>query len=121
MENLIRKEILEYGTFGGNFPYGINYPELPEKCIDITEEQRIFIDDNKSKLVYDETQDGIFVNPIGIVDISDTQEYKDKIALVAKNATIAELKLQIEELDKKRIRAVCEMEIKDPTIKIYLL
>jgi hypothetical protein len=48
-----------------------------------------------------------------LADISDTQEYKDKIAQEQKEIQKAELQSQIDELDKKRIRAVCEMEIKD--------
>lgn len=85
MENLIRKEILEDGTFGGNFPYGINYPELPEKCIDITEEQRQYIDDHITTTVYDSSQDGIFNgNPKGVIDISQTPDYLAKELAKAK-------------------------------------
>lgn len=49
-----------------------------------------------------------------LTDISNTQEYQDKITQEEKEATLADLKSQVEELDKKRIRAVCEPEIKDP-------
>lgn len=77
---MIRKEICEDNTFGGNFPYNINYPKLPEKLIDITDEQRIYIDNNKSKLIYDATQKGIFESPRGVVDISNTNAYKAKVA-----------------------------------------
>lgn len=48
-----------------------------------------------------------------LTDISMTREYQEKIAQQEKEATLADLKFQIEELDKKRIRAVCEPQIKD--------
>jgi hypothetical protein len=48
-----------------------------------------------------------------LIDISEADEYKDKIAQEQKEIQKAELQSQIDELDKKRIRAVCEMEIKD--------
>lgn len=75
MTNLLRKEIKTDGTFGGNYPYEIDYSILPEKYIEITEEQRDFIDNNLNKLRYDKTQGGIFEKPKGIVDISQTPEY----------------------------------------------
>lgn len=48
-----------------------------------------------------------------IVDISQTQEYKDKIAQEQNAAKKIDLLSQIEELDKKRIRAIAEPSIKD--------
>ena len=66
---MIRKEIKEDNTFGGNYPYEIDYSNLPSILIDITEEQRDYIDANIDKLRY---IDG------AIVDISDTEEYKNK-------------------------------------------
>lgn len=48
-----------------------------------------------------------------LTDVSGTQGYQDKVAQREKETTMADLKLQIEELDKKRIRAVCEPELKD--------
>lgn len=48
-----------------------------------------------------------------LTDISGTQEYLDKVAQQERESTWADLKLQIKELDEKRVRAVCEPEIKD--------
>lgn len=72
---LIRKEIKQDGTFGGNYPYSIDYPTLPIKFIEITEGQRDYIDSHLDILRYDESQDGIFDNPKGIVDFSNSLEY----------------------------------------------
>lgn len=48
-----------------------------------------------------------------LTDISGTPEYQGKITQREKEAMVTDLKLQIEELDKKRVRAICEPEIKD--------
>lgn len=48
-----------------------------------------------------------------LTDISDTQGYKDKIAQREKEITLSDLKSQIEELDKQRIRAIAEPSLKD--------
>lgn len=72
---MIKKEIKGDNTFGGNYPCEVEYLNLPEKYIEITEEQRDFIDANLDKIRYDETQDGVFENPKGVIDISQTQEY----------------------------------------------
>ena len=50
-----------------------------------------------------------------IIDISETDNYKSKIATDEKNKKIQDLQLQISELDRKRIRAMCEPSIKDET------
>ncbi len=48
-----------------------------------------------------------------LTEISNTDEYKTKITEEAKIKNIQELTLQIEELDKKRVRAIAEPELKD--------
>lgn len=48
-----------------------------------------------------------------LTDISRTQEYLDKASQREKEAILSDLKLQIKDLDEKRVRAVCEPEIKD--------
>lgn len=90
MKNLIRKEIKSDGTFGGNYPYELDYSILPEKYIEITEEQRDFIDSNINKLRYDETQDGIWENIRGVIDISQTPEYIAIELEAAKKIKLAE-------------------------------
>lgn len=50
-----------------------------------------------------------------IVDITQTDEYKAKIDATEKAEKIRDLQLQISELDRKRIRAMCEPSIKDET------
>jgi len=72
---MIKKEIKEDNSFGGNYTDELDYSVLPGKFILITEEQRDYIDANFDKLHYDETQDGIFESPKGVVDISQTPEY----------------------------------------------
>lgn len=53
------------------------------------------------------------VNEGVLVDISGTQEYQDKIVQREKEGLVADLKLQLEALDKKRMRAMAEPELKD--------
>lgn len=48
-----------------------------------------------------------------LTDISNTQEYQQKVAQQAKEEILTDLKSQIAELDQKRIRAMCEPELKD--------
>lgn len=101
---MIRKEIKQDGTFGGNYSFEIAYIDLPEKLIDITEEKAQEIDNDLDKFRYINEE---------IVDISDTQEYLDKQSQREKDKKIADFKSQIEELDKKRIRALAEPLLKD--------
>ncbi len=48
-----------------------------------------------------------------LVDISDTDNYKAKVAQQQKEIKLANLKLQVEELDQKRIRSIAEPTQKD--------
>lgn len=48
-----------------------------------------------------------------LVDISDTDSYKNKINEEQKSVKFTDLTLQIEALDKKRIRAIAEPALKD--------
>lgn len=48
-----------------------------------------------------------------LVDISDTDVYKTKLNQIEIDSKKAQLQTQLEELDIKRIRAVCEPELKD--------
>lgn len=48
-----------------------------------------------------------------LVDITNTDAYKNKINEEQKASKIADLTLQIESLDKKRIRAIAEPALKD--------
>lgn len=48
-----------------------------------------------------------------LTDISHTEEYKSKIAQKGKEKTLLDLQTQINELDKKRIRAIAEPALKD--------
>ena len=50
-----------------------------------------------------------------IVDITQTDEYKAKAATAEKAKKINNLQFQISEIDRKRIRAMCEPSIKDET------
>lgn len=110
---MIRKEIKENNTFGGNFPDNINYQNLPDNYIEITEEQRDYIDSNLDKLIFNSQKDGIYEHPKGIVDISGTEEYKMRVNEEDKNKLKTELQAQITELDLKSIRALREGGIKD--------
>lgn len=51
-----------------------------------------------------------------LVDISNTQEYSDKVSQREKEVILADVRLQLEEFDKKRIRALAEPGFKDVTI-----
>ena len=73
--------------------------------------QRVETDDNAIYALYpyEELQNGQIVN------VSETEEYKAKV-LAEKNAVRkTELQSQIDELDRKRIRALAEPSIKDET------
>lgn len=48
-----------------------------------------------------------------LTDISETDEYKTLCTQREKEKSTINLKLQIEELDKKRIRAIAEPQLKD--------
>lgn len=87
---MIRKEIKQDNSFGGNYPIEIDYSSLPDRYIIITEEQRNFIDANIHNFSYDPTQEGIFTSPKGIVDISQTPEYLAKKISEAKNIKLIE-------------------------------
>lgn len=103
-EMMIRKEIKIDGTLGGNYPYGIEYPQLPETLIEIDEEKAFEIDQNITKYKYINGE---------ITDISETEEYKASIISHEKEMTKCKLRLEVEELDIKRIRALAEPELKD--------
>jgi len=110
---MIRKEIKEDNSFGGNYTYDIDYSVLPLNYIEITEEQRDYIDANIDKLRYDETQDGIFETPKGIVDISNTIECQNQLLQEERQKRQQQLVIEIESLDQKRIRAFCEPSLKE--------
>ena len=48
-----------------------------------------------------------------LIDISKTQQYKDKVSDIQKRVTLNNLIAQVKELDIRRIRAIAEPEIKD--------
>ena len=48
-----------------------------------------------------------------LTDISDTEEYKSKVSSREKEAKSFELAKQIEEIDKKRIRAIAEPSLRN--------
>lgn len=48
-----------------------------------------------------------------LTDISQSDEYKSKVAQKEKEKTLMGLRIQMEELDKKRIRAIAEPQLKD--------
>lgn len=48
-----------------------------------------------------------------LVDITDTDQYKAKIAAQEKATKLADLQAKLDELDKKRVRAMAEPQIKD--------
>lgn len=60
-----------------------------------------------------QTPDAFEVKNAILVDISDMQEYIERQQAKEKNAKKIELERQIEDLDKKRIRAICEPEIRN--------
>ena len=48
-----------------------------------------------------------------LTDITETDEYKLKIEQKEKEKTLEDLKFQIDEIDRKRIRAIAEPQLKD--------
>lgn len=63
---------------------------------------------------YCENADKFSINEVGeLIDISNSEKYEEFLALKEKEKLQNELLLQIDEIDKKRIRAICEPEIKN--------
>lgn len=58
-------------------------------------------------------QDKAIIKNNSIVDIQETEAYKLRVSMSEKEEKILSLQSQIDELDKKRIRAICEPSIKD--------
>ena len=94
---IIDNELKEYSDVKEN----LNHPEIAKNLEGVSSKQFV---ENKDKY---EVKKG------RIVDISETYDYKKKTT--AREDLFAQAKLQslIEELDKKRVRAICEPEIKD--------
>ena len=72
--------------------------------IDYTEEEMALYEKGKG-YSFDENK--------RIIDVSETEEYKLKVSAAEAEEKIQDLQLQICEIDKKRIRAICEPSIKD--------
>lgn len=72
------------------------------------------IDDETAEIVKQNPERFEVING-KLTDISDTKEYKEKQQAKENAFKKAEFERQIEELDKKRIRAICEPETKDET------
>lgn len=62
-------------------------------------------------------QDKAIIQNNSIVDIQETEDYKSKISAAEKEVKKTSLQSQIDEFDKKRIRAICEPSIKDETTR----
>lgn len=72
--------------------------------IDYTEKEMALYENGKS-YSFDENN--------RIIDISETAAYKLKVSAAEAEEKIQNLQLQICEIDRKRIRAICEPSIKD--------
>ncbi len=60
-----------------------------------------------------DTPERFFINNSGLWQQKTEEEYTLELAEKEKKETISNIKKEIEDLDKKRIRAICEPEIKD--------
>lgn len=78
--------------------------QYDEECLETDITNSSYLDSNQDQF---EIQEGV------LVDISGTNEYKTKIVIKEKELTLANLKSQIEEIDKKRIRAIAEPSLYD--------
>ena len=63
--------------------------------------------------LYEKGQGYSFDENNRIIDVSETAEYKMKVSAAEAEEKIQDLQLQICEIDRKRIRAICEPSIKD--------
>lgn len=110
-----------YGT-KNNIDFGF-YNEPFDKSIEISDEQwkilqteqslgKTIVSDNNSVFSTD-TPDRFFINNSGLWQQKTEEEYALELAEKEKQETISNIKKQIEDLDIKRIRAICEPEIKD--------
>ena len=61
-----------------------------------------------------ENRDGFKIQEGVVVDYTDSAEYAALQAKRADEALVEQVKIQIDELDKKRIRAICEPSVKNP-------
>ncbi len=81
----------------------------------------VLFDESKGKLVdtlkfmpqYHDLEIKETNRPIVDFEFADTQEYQERKAKEEREERMAIIKKELEELDTKRIRAVCENEIKD--------
>ncbi len=77
-------------------------------------EQDGYIDYSATELaLYDKGEGYSFDENNRIIDITQTEEYKLKAALAEREEKIQDLQFQISEIDRKRIRAMCEPSLKD--------
>lgn len=74
-------------------------------CLETNITTREYYHQNEDKFAIDENNE--------LVNISDTQEYMTRILEKEKAKQIIYLQSQVDELDQKRIRAVCEPSVKD--------
>lgn len=83
----------------------------------------VLFDESKGKLVdtikfmpqYQDLEIKETQRPIIDFEFADTEEWQEKQAQKEREAQIEKIKTELAELDTKRIRAVCENEIKDET------
>lgn len=94
---IIDNELKEYSDIKEN----LNHPEIAKNLEGVSSKQFV---ENKDKY---EVKKG------RIIDISKTDDYQKKATARENLSAQAKLQSQIEELDKKRVRAICEPEIKD--------
>ena len=109
-KTVTQSEIQEDGSFQDvekTIPYDITGYHNSQESLD---DGYIDVDDNLIDLF---NQERAKIKNQSIVDITRTSEYKTKIASLEKTTKIANLQSQIDDLDKKRVRAICEPSIKD--------
>jgi len=109
-KNIMQSELQKDGSFiDVEIPssYDITGYQNSQESLD---DGYLDIDDNLNTLF---NQDKAIIKNNSIIDIQKTTEYKSKNSAAEKSAQKFALQAQIDELDKKRIRAICEPSVKD--------
>lgn len=109
---MIQSELQEDGNYKNTestIHYDITGYQHSQESLD---DGYLDIDDNLITLF---NQDKAIIQNNSVVDIQETEDYKSKVSAAEKEIQKISLQAQIDKLDKKRIRAICEPSVKDET------
>lgn len=109
---VMQSEMQENGTFKDveiPSPYDVTGYQNSQESLD---DGYVDIDDSLITLF---KQNKAIIQGNTIFDIQETEDYKSNVSAAEKEVKKTSLQSRIDELDKKRIRAICEPSVKDET------